>query len=1171
MDKINIDKLNFMVPNTNFDNNKTVGTKELYVSNSPESIVYKPFSHIHLHSYYSILDGCGAIDDYIKLAKKYNHPAICITDHGSVAGTFELYKKCKAAGIKPVLGIEAYVNDNMGDFEEKKFEGGNSHQIILVKNKQGFINLNKLVYKSFSEGFYKRGRIKTEWLLENKEGLVVTTACMGSQVGKLLLDNKRNEAEAYFKRFKDEFGVDFYAEIQLNELSIQKTYNNFIIEMAAKYGVKIILTNDIHYAYQEDAELQDTLLAINQKSQLGHSFKFNTRHLFYCSSEDFYSFNYKFGYNYRTDFIDLCLKTTLEIVDKCNFDFEVGIEKYPKYEPTEDIIKYFGTSDIEEIGKKMAFLKLKQKLNKYKETGEVKITPEKIKEYVDRLNYELDIICKKKVLDYFLVNWEILRDYRSHGHDTGCGRGSVAGSLLSWCLDITGIDPLRFGLFFERFLNPTRPSMPDIDIDFETGTDDVTERFLINKYGRDRILRVSTISTFSEKNTLKDVVKAHFGEEQSGYDSEVFQVTKEMPDWSKGDSTLKEWFEQWPNEKECTPSTKHFLTNPLNKKILEQTLRLQGQVRGIGQHAAGVVITPTECWNDVPTNIIPKEKSIVTAFSEADGSAKDLSALGILKLDMLKLTTLNVIKEAAELIKKNKGIDIKEKLKHLDLEDPNLYSELRLGFNHGIFQFESSGMNALIKGVKVESFDELVAASALYRPGPMKIGAHEQYAKNKFNPEKITYIHPALEEILGKTKGVMIYQEQVMFIANKIGGMSLGEGDMLRRYMDKAAKYIEKEARGEQLTDAEKNSSVYKTFLSNWNIFLEGAKTNGISEEKVSEIKNWMIKYLGYSFNLSHCLSYSYIATQTLFLKHYYPTEFYTALMNHPKNGSGSDAKEKEKQWITSVIASAISKGIKALPPSKKSEWNWTMTGDKEISMGFSGINGLGDKAYNELMELLERSGDSLTSIKLHKFFSLPFSTFNKKAFEVCVKAGIFDDWGDSREYLIELKNKKKKKEIPGQLAIFDLNSDEFNSVMTNTAYGATSAQQKDLEFVEVCNFDLKKIEEMAEIKNQLCEKAGRVIESILNFSDNDYYFFYLESVQEAVSEKGGNYLNIKVGDGISTMSLRAFPARKKVDGDIYDLIKANADTKGVFVSEFVKNVKGFINFKTNAKFKRIK
>ena len=1412
--------------------NQLVNVKTDY--NNSEIKIFKPFVHCHLHTFYSILDGAGSIDNYIKLAKKFNHPAICITDHGSVAGTFEFWKKCKKAGIKPIIGCEFYVNDSMGDYEEDKEDGGNAHQIALVKNKEGYVNLNKLVYKSFADGFFRRGRIKTDWLIENKEGLVVTTACMGSYIGKLLRNGKTAEAESYFKRLKDAFGEDFYAEIQLNELAFQKRYNSFIIELATKYKVKIILTSDVHYALPEDAELQDTLLAINRKKQLGQSWKFDIRHLYYASSEDIYEFNYKFGYDYNRAFIDMCLDNTLEIANKCNFDFETGVEKYPRYEPTQDVIDACKTSDSTEIIKKIAFSKLKKKLQKYSENGIVKIDNEKIKEYVDRLNYEIAVIEDKKMLDYFLVNWEIIRDYRSRGYDIGPGRGcfvsgsrvkmqegmfcpiesinignividafgeakkvldvleydidedivelsfdngkkitctldheiltknrgwvkanelnenddvceiedskflkliskkifsykgkvhdltiegshsyniegvsvhnSAAGCLLTWCLDITKIDPVRFGLYFERFLNPDRKSSPDLDIDYQADTDFITEEFLIKKYGRERILHVSTFSTFNEKGCIKDVVRAHHGEDATGYDSVVFQITKEMPDWSKVDFTLKDWFEQWPKEKECSPAVRQWLLDPSNKKILEQTLKLQGQIRGIGQHAAGVVITPTECWNDVPTNIIPKEKSIVTAFSEADGSSKDLSELGILKLDMLKLTTLNIIREACELIKKSKGIDLKDTLDNLDLNDLNLYAELRLGVNHGIFQFESSGMNALIKGVKVENFDELVAVNAMYRPGPMGIGAHEQYIKNKFNPKNITYLHPTLEEILGKTNGVMIYQEQVMFIANKIGGMNLGEGDLLRRYMDKAAKLIDKESKGEQLTEDEKNSGDYKNFEKYWNKFLQGAFKLGLNIETVNEIKGWMIKYLGYSFNKcltknhvveseergkinildvkigekikcyneltkndefnkvkdihfngvkkiyriktksgkvlectldhkimtneglkplseilenkvliqsnnvgfeeiiecveigceetldleidsefhnfyandicvsnSHCLSYSYIASQTLFLKHYYPTEFYAALFNHPKKGSGTDAKEKERIWLTSALAAAMSKGIKILPPSKKSGWDWTMTGDKEISMGFSGINGLGDKAYDELMNLIAKSGETFSSIKLHKFFNLPFSTFNKTAFGVCVKAGVFDDWSESREYLVELKSKKKKKETPGQLALFDLNSDEFNPIIKSDNFPKTTDIEKKVQFIEVCNFDLDKIGEISKIRAELYEKTGRIIESILNFSENDYYYFFLDNVQEAISEKGGTYLNIKIGDGISNTGMRVFSPRNKKDTDVYELIKANAQSKGVFISEFVKNAKGFINFKQNAQFKRIK
>lgn len=394
-------------------------------------------------------------------------------------------------------------------------------------------------------------------------------------------------------------------------------------------------------------------------------------------------------------------------------------------------------------------------------------------------------------------------------------------------------------------------SPPDIDIDYQKGTDDITTQFLYDKYGKNRVLNVATFSTFNEKGCLKDVVRAHFGDEETGFESDVHAVTKEMPNFDKVEYSLSDWFERWPNDPACSDRVRQWLTDKDNRRILDQTLKLQGQIRGVGQHAAGIVITPSPCWEYLPTNIIASNKSIVTAYQEADKSGKDLSELGILKLDRLKIETLNVIKDAIEIIKINKNIDINDKIDYIDLDDSNLYSELRLGMNHGIFQFESLGMNSLIKGMCAENFEEAVAANALYRPGPMGIGAHEDYIKNKFNKESIKYIHPALESILSKTNGVLIFQEQMMFIAHYIGGMSLGEGEMLRRYMDKASSAIAKKASGEILNKKETDN--YVEFEKYWNKFLEGAAKNGYKVDEVDVIKNWVIKYLGYSFN--RCLT----------------------------------------------------------------------------------------------------------------------------------------------------------------------------------------------------------------------------------------------------------------------------------------------------------------------------
>ncbi len=405
------------------------------------------------------------------------------------------------------------------------------------------------------------------------------------------------------------------------------------------------------------------------------------------------------------------------------------------------------------------------------------------------------------------------------------------------------------------FVNSTKSSIcvhnspPDIDIDFMTGTDDITNNFLYEKYGKERVMSVGTFGTFSEKNTIKDVVRAYQGKDATGFGSDVFALTEEMPDFLKYNDTLEHWFETWPDKPECSARVRNWIRDPKNKEIIEVALKLQGNIRGIGQHAAGVVITPSESWNYVPTNIIASNENIVTAFQEADKSGKDLSALGILKLDRLKLETLNVIKETIEIVKKTKGIDISDKVDYVDLEDENLFIELRLGLNHGIFQFESSGMNNLIRGMQVEKFEELVACNALYRPGPMGIGAHEEFITNKFNPEKIKLVHPALEPILRETNGVLVFQEQLMFIADRIGGMGLGKGDNLRRYMDKASKIIARSSAGEKLTEEELNNSNWKGFQQYWNMFLEGAAAQGYDTAEVDKIKDWVIQYLGYSFN----------------------------------------------------------------------------------------------------------------------------------------------------------------------------------------------------------------------------------------------------------------------------------------------------------------------------------
>jgi DNA-directed DNA polymerase III PolC len=1227
------------------------------------------------------LDGAAHISDYIKLAKEYGHPSLALTDHGNMSGTFELHEKCKKAGIKPIIGMEAYLNDNMDKTEEKKYEGSDTHQVILVKDKIGFENLSKLTYLSFSEGYYRRGRITTEWLLENKKGLIVTTSCLANKLARLLEEGKESEAEERIKMFKREFGDDFYAELQFNEVEQQKKYNHFILKMIKKHDLCPIITNDVHYAYPEDNRLQDVLIAINQGKIVDQpgTFKLDARHLYYPSVADLHDFNKKFGYNYPEHFVDMAIENTVKVAEKCNFEFETNVEKYPRYEPTKEVVEYFKTEDSTEIITKLAHAKLKQKLKQYEKNGLVKITPEKIKEYEDRLSYELQVIGDKKMLDYFLVVWELIRFCKENTIMVGPGRGSAAGCLLTWCLEITKIDPIRFDLYFERFLNKSRKGPPDLDIDFEAGTDQKTLEFLINKYGKDRVFSVVTFGTFNEKGCIKDVTRA-MGYD-AGFDSDVFAVTQEMPKKPSWDISLEEWFRDYPKTKECSDRVRQWLNDPKNAEIKKLTLKLQGQIRNLGKHAAGIVITPDVIWKYIPVNITKGD--IVTAFQES-GSGKDLSDLGILKLDRLKLETLNVIKLTIKLVKEKKHIDIQEKIDFIDLYDESLYSELLLGNNQGIFQFESEGITRLAKDIKVESFDEVVAVSALYRPGPMGIGAHDEYIRNKFFPEKREYPHQSLVPLLEKSNGVLIYQEQLMFIANKIGGMSLGDGDNLRKVMDAANKIIKKKTDGEKLTEQEEEDKNYKKYKELWSKFLDGAKKNGLSEIEVSNIEGWLIKYLGYSFNKcltknhdiisknrgiikinnvveneeilcynekeckneykkvkkihingikkiykiktasgkilectldhkiltnygmktleeiindklklkdnkefesivsiecigdhetmdleidsefhnfyandicvsnSHSVSYSYITAQTLFLRHYYPAEFYTALLNHQKSNSD---KDKERRWLSSAILAALSKGINIIPPTRKSKWEWTMIDDKTIAMGLSGIDGLGDKAYQELQEA------RLENMTKEDFFSYKFSKFNKRSFENCVKAGLFDDWSQSRNELIELRTKKVK--ITKQLDIFGKSANSIDDYTGDKKFESTGQDQKYREFLEVCKLDLKILNRISSVKKMFFDEYKIQIESAINYEDqNNFYYFLLERIEERTGKMGKKFYSIHISDGIITKKITMWD-------DHYKKIQNILVPGHFYITKFIKE-NGWLSFSKSSPFRQI-
>lgn len=1127
--------------------------------NITEEEAEKPLVHFSCHTHYSLLTGAGSVDNYLKKASKLNHPAIAVTDIGTMSGTLELWIKSKKYGIKPIMGAELFLNETIGSENEEK--GGFPIKII-IKNQQGYQNLNKLLYKSHTEGFDGAcSRITTQWLLESKEGLMVTCGNYQGYIANLFFIGQKEKAVQYWNRMVEAFGEDFIAEIKFNELNEQKRFNNFILKMASKTSVTVILDNDVHYVNREDAELQDVVTAIKDGRKMEQVKLMERRNLYYLSRRDYYTLNVNLNYNYPKDVLSIFMDNTLKIAERCSFEFEVGKSKYPKYEPDEDMVKWAKSTDVEVIIKKLAFAKLKQKLERKFEKGVLKKNQETINEYTNRLEYEIQVIKDKGMLDYFMVNWEILRYYRSQGYETGSARGSAAGSLLSWCLDITKIDPLQFGLYFERFLNPERNSNPDIDIDFMAGTDHVILEFLYKKYGKERVMNVGNFSKWNEKGCLKDVVRAHRGSEETGFDSDVAQVTKEMPEkFFTVDYTLAEWFENHPKRESCSPLVKRWIEDPKNAKIIEHTLALQGQVRGFGQHAAGIVITPGPSWDYIPVNIIGSNRSIVSAFQESDGGGKDLSLVGILKLDCLKLSTMNVVMDCINMIKSDGGPDLFPTIMNIDeqFSDENLYKELMLGQNHGVFQFESPGMNGILKGIKIENFNELVSANALYRPAPIQANAHNQFIKNKWNPKAFNPPSELLRPALEPTNGVIIFQEQVQFIANTVAKMNLGEGDLLRRAMEKAASLIKKINRNEELDESELNSKNYLTYQEYWGKFVQGAKNAGVSEEEIEKILSYMSDFVGYSFNKSHGVSYAFIAMQTLYLKHYYPTYFYTALLNETEG-------KKDQNWLTKTIAAAISKGIKVLAPSRKSKWEWAITGENEITMGLNSINNMGKVAYEELMSALKAKNKTFDTITMAAFFDLPLSKFNKTSFTVCLKAGIFDDWSSSREYLLNLHEKQKKKRkkavSPGQFALFDLDDMEYKHKVESAVFSTTTKGQKKAEFIEVCGFDMDEIYRVSMIQSQmevLNQKSKHPVLPITSYEHEGFYWFMLRDILYKKTKKGKDYICVVGSDGLSNVRFNLFPPMS-------EKVKNELQKNGVYVGRFTKK-DGWLNYDTRTK-----
>ncbi|MFO7444902.1 MAG: DNA polymerase III subunit alpha, partial [Ignavibacteriaceae bacterium] len=790
------------------------------------------FIHLHNHTHYSLQDGACTVDDLVNAAKKHGMQSVALTDHGVMYGIAEFYKKCKKEGIKPIVGMEAYVVSEGSRFDRgkdddpsgKKRKKHYNHLILLAKNKEGYKNLSKLSTLGHTEGFYYKPRIDLELLRKYNEGLVCTSACAGGVVSVHLVNNNYDKAKEAAKTYKEIFGDDFYLEIQDHNMDIDKPILEGMPKLAKELDIKLVATNDCHYIEQDHALAHNILLLLSDKNGTDYrQLRYGTDQVYFKSADEMK----KLFKNYKG-----AIENTLEIDEKINFEMKTGEYFFPKFpippdSPAKTLDDYFEL---------LAREGLERKFNN--------ITPE-VKE---RFDFEISVIKQMGFSGYFLIVQDFINSAKKMNIPVGPGRGSAAGSLVAYCTGITNIDPLKYNLLFERFLNPARKSMPDIDVDFADDKRGEVIDYVRQKYGNNCVSQIITFNRLSSKAVIRDVARVLKIPIPT-----VNKITKFIPSKFGKVYTIEQALKEVPELKWVRDSQDDDIKN-----LIKYGKVLEGMNRNASKHAAGVVITPEDVSNYVPLANAVSQDEVVTQFN-----MKEIENAGLLKMDFLGLRTLTIIRDALTLIKKNHGIDID--IDNIPLDDEKTYQLFSKGQTTGVFQFESAPMREYLKKLKPTSLSDLSAMNALYRPGPMEF--IDDFIDRKFGVKEVRYLHPVLETILKETYGIIVYQEQVIQIANKVGGMSLAEADILRRAMGKKDLLAMKEQKVK---------------------FTEGAVQNGIPKKVAEEIFDAIDKFANYGFNKSHSVAYSYVAYQTAYLKAHYTPEFLAANLT---NEFGNTAK----------------------------------------------------------------------------------------------------------------------------------------------------------------------------------------------------------------------------------------------------------------------------------------
>ena len=926
------------------------------------------FTHLHVHTEYSLLDGSNKIKEYVKRVKELGMDSAAITDHGVMYGVIDFYRAAREAGIKPILGCEVYVAPNSRF--DKELTGGEDryyHLVLLAENNTGYANLMKIVSRGFTEGYYYKPRVDMEVLQTYHEGIIALSACLAGEVQRYIVKGLHEEAKKAALKYEACFGKgNFFLEMQDHGIPEQKLVNTELLKLSKETGIELVVTNDVHYTYKEDVDSHDILLCLQTGKKLADEDRMRyVGGQYYVKSEE--EMKALFPYAWEA------VENTQRIADRCQVEIEFGVTKLPKFEVPEgyDSWTYLNKLCSDGLAERYG--------DEHAPAGS---TGQTLRE---RLDYELNVIRTMGYVDYFLIVWDFINYAKEHGIPVGPGRGSAAGSIVAYCLKITNIDPIRYQLLFERFLNPERVSMPDIDVDFCFERRQEVIDYVGRKYGADKVVQIVTFGTMAARGVIRDV-----GRVMDMPYAFVDSIAKMIP--NELNITIDKALDMNPEFKSLYSSDDRV------HHLIDMCKRLEGLPRNTSMHAAGVVICQKSADEFVPLSR-GSDGSIVTQFTMTT-----LEELGLLKMDFLGLRTLTVIQNAVNMIEKDTGVHID--VDHIDYDDKKVLESLGTGKTDGVFQLESTGMKNFMKELRPQSLEDVIAGISLYRPGPMDF--IPKYIRGKNNPDSITYACPQLEPILAPTYGCIVYQEQVMQIVRDLGGYTLGRSDLVRRAMSKKKQAV---------MEKERANFVY----GNEEEGVPGCVSRGIDEKTASGIYDTMMDFAKYAFNKSHAACYAVVAYQTAYLKYYYPVEFMAALMT-----SVIDNPKKVAEYI--LVCRNM--GIEILPPDiNEGESGFSVSGSS-IRYALTAIKSVGRPVIAAVVEEREERGPFLN---LQDFVNrITDKDVNKRAVESFIKAGALDGLGGTRKQFMSVfsqvmdrTQKDRKNNMAGQLSLFDIVEEE--------------------------------------------------------------------------------------------------------------------------------------------------